>query len=184
MSNKTAKLISPERVEQLLECYGGNPKSWPDDERATALALIQHSSHLKQLQQEAQHLDHLLVQADSVATAISPQAANVVPNADLVDRIVKNLPEQEKPTRHSGRGGSGTTRRPALLTGNWLSMAAASIAVFVVTFSIVELNSLHSHQPKNAVTQQELNSWMWNQIGSDSDSQDDEPLTVMSFLEM
>ena len=36
MNSKTAKLISPERVREILDCYGADPESWPDDERTTA----------------------------------------------------------------------------------------------------------------------------------------------------
>ena len=97
MNGKTAKLISPERVEQLLECYGADPNSWPDDERATASALILHSDRLKQLQKEAEQLDKLLLQADTaVITNVSGKSNNAAVNTALVERIVKNLPAQEK----------------------------------------------------------------------------------------
>jgi len=184
MNGKTAKLISPERVEQLLECYGADPKSWPDDERATASALILHSDHLKQLQKEAEHLDKLLVQADVAVLTDSSANLSDAANVALVERIIKNLPAQGKAARQSLRDSSNSTRKSVCSTSNWLSMAAASIAVIVVTFSIVELSSLHSHKPQNVHTQQELDNWMWTQIGNDVDNDEDEPLTVMSFLEM
>ena len=67
MSAKTSKLITPERVERILECYGSNPDCWPEDEKTAALSLIQHSAQLLKIQQEAEAFDELLVAGEEVA---------------------------------------------------------------------------------------------------------------------
>jgi len=175
MNVKTAKLINQERVERLLECYGANPKSWPDDERATALALIQHSDHLKQLQSKAAQLDQLLVE-DPITTDVADSA--------LLDRIVSVLPAQDQVKRRNWWSKHSNLGKSSVANSGWIGMIAASVAVFAITFSIVELHSSRTPRQQNVLTQQQLDNWMWSQIGGDTDSDDDEPLTMMSFFEM
>jgi hypothetical protein len=52
--------LSPERVETLLEAYGGDPARWPIAERNAALAAIANSPALQSQQKAAQDLDAAL----------------------------------------------------------------------------------------------------------------------------
>ena len=179
MKSKTAKLISPERVIQLLDCYGANPRAWPEDERSTALALIQHSSELKRLQEEAAQLDRFLV------TGTSQEPVSDYTASKLVARIVGNLPEQEMAAQGKAGKPSPGSMQWFFGSGHWLGMMAASIAVFVISISIMNLRPSEISQAPSRLVQQELDAWMWEQIAGDVDSDDEEqPLTMMSFLEL
>lgn len=178
MNSKTAKLISPERVEELLDCYGANRDSWPDDERATALALIQNSSELQRMQQEAEQLDQFLISGDDKVDANAPV------DSKLVSRIVNNLPEQNKAQQVGSAINHAHSKRLLFDYHNWIGMAAASIAVFVISVSIMNLqpSSVPREQPR--LVQTELDEWMWEQVTGELDSEDEEPITMMALLEM
>jgi len=172
MNSKTAKLISPERVIELLDCYGADPDAWPDDERITALALIQHSSQLKDLQNEARALDNFLCEGDAKHRADEPV------DMQLLSRITANLPPQEKTGKSLHRG-----RKPSLFdVGNWTGMVAATIAVFVITVSIVELHPSSTTAKQSGASQAELDYWMWQQVTGEADNEDEDPLTMMALF--
>ncbi len=179
-----AKLITPERVVELLDCYGANPEAWPDDERAAALALIQHSTELQNLQREAGQLDWLLISGGMQQNPREPA------DVQLISRIVNNLPAQVKSGKYSGRHeGVSKTRRPLIDFGGWTGMVAASIAVFVITLSIMEFHSPSpSSQPQSSVSQPELDYWMWRQVTgeTETDAEDDEeePMTLMALIDL
>lgn len=177
MNSKTAKLISPERVVELLDCYGADPQAWPDDERTTALALIQHSIELKNLQQQARELDGLLAANDIQLRIAEPVDMN------LVSRIVDNLPAQNARGQNVGRRQNNPGRRPVFDFGNWIGMVAASIAVLGITVSIMELHPTPVAQPQSNVSQAELDYWMWQQVTGEADIEDEEPLTMMALFE-
>jgi len=173
MNSKTAKLISPERVVELLDCYGADPEAWPDDERITALALIQHSSQLKDLQSEARELDNFLCGGDA------RRSANESVDMRLVSRITANLPAQEKTSQKSLHRG----RKSSLFDfGSWTGMVAATIAVFVITVSIVELHPSSTGEKQSGASQAELDYWMWQQVTGEADNEDEDPLTMMALF--
>jgi hypothetical protein len=173
MNSKTAKLISPERVVELLDCYGADPEAWPDDERITALALIHHSSQLKKLQNEARVLDNFLCGSGATHRADEPV------DMQLVSRITANLPPQEKASRQSLQRG----RKSSLFdVGSWTGMVAATIAVFVITVSIVELHPSSTTAKQSDVSQAELDYWMWQQVTGEADNEDEDPLTMMALF--
>lgn len=178
MNTNTTKLISPERVAELFDCYGANPDSWPDDERAIALALIQNSSGLQSLQREAEKLDQFLVNGDE-----KPET-KVPVNSKLVARIVDHLPEQDGTRQHGSTSDRKHTGHSWFNFNGWIGMAAASIAVFVISVSILNLqpSSLPNEQP--ALVQTELDEWMWEQVTGETDTEDEEPMTIMALLEM
>ena len=178
MNAKTAKLISPERVAQLLDCYGANPKAWPEDERSTALALIQHSSELKQLQLDAQQLDQFLSAGDSQGVM---QARA---DSKLVAAIVSDLPQQEEAVHLGSHSTGSQSSRSIFSSGNWLGMIAASVAVFVISVSILELKPATAPQTQLNLSQQELDYWMWEQVTGESVGEDEEPLTMLTLLEL
>ncbi len=75
-------MMNLDRFAELLAAYGTNPAQWPQDERAAAEALAQASSTARQLLQEAEALDALLMQRAPMP-AFSP---------DLAARILAQLP--------------------------------------------------------------------------------------------
>ncbi|WP_455207867.1 hypothetical protein [Kaarinaea lacus] len=178
MNSKTAKLISPERVVELFDCYGANPEAWPDDERSTALVLIQHSTELQNLQREAGQLDKLLT------SGVIQQEMNEPVDLSLVSRIVDNLPAQEKVREHVAGHGNAVAKRTFFDFGNWASMVAASIAVFVITVSIMDLHPSSTAQRNSDAVQTELDYWMWQQVTGEIDNDEEEPLTMMALFEL
>ena len=174
-NSNTTKLISPERVEELFDCYGANPDAWPDDERATALTLIENSSQLQGLQREAKQLDRFLVSGEN------QQEINAPVDSKLVARIVDYLPEQ-----HSSRQPEHS-KRPLFDLGDWfgskwIGMAAASIAVVVISVSIMNLQTISVPQDQPVVIQAELEEWMWEQVTGETDNEEDEPISFMTLL--
>jgi hypothetical protein len=176
MNSKTAKLISRERVMELLDCYGADPQAWPEDERTTALALIQHSTELKNLQKEARKLDRFLV-GDNMQPAFAGPA-----DKQLVSRIVSSLPAQIAGGQNVRQQRDKPGRRPLFDFSNWIGMVAASVAVFVITVSIMELNPTSVSQPQNGISQAELDYWMWQQVTGEVENEDEEPLTMMALF--
>ncbi|WP_455223549.1 hypothetical protein [Kaarinaea lacus] len=174
MNSKTAKLISPERVVELLDCYGADPEAWPDDERVTALALIQHSTQLQNLQKEAKQLDQFL------STGAMQSRTDEPVDMQLVSRITANLPAQEKTSDKLLRHG----RKPSLLDfSSWTGMVAATIAVFVITVSIMELHPSSTSEQQYNESQAELDYWMWQQVTGEVDNEEEEPLNMMALFE-
>ncbi|WP_455365765.1 hypothetical protein [Kaarinaea lacus] len=177
MNSKTAKLITPERVMELLDCYGADPESWPDDERTTALALIQNSTQLKNLQNEARELDHFLAGGEMKQDAVEPV------DMKLVSRITANLPAQDKPVKRITQDSRRAVKRSLFDPGSWTGMIAASLAVFAITVSIMELQSTPGSRPQSSVSQAELDYWMWQQVTGETENEDEEPLTMMVLFE-
>ena len=179
MNGKTAKLISPERVRQLFECYGSNPDSWPLDEKVAALSLIQHSSELQELQKETSRFDEILNGYD-VSNEIEVDV-----NQDLLASIVNALPEQEarKNSQYSNRKREDKHR--FFDFNRTIGAVAASVAVMVITFSIMTLAPETTHnRSANLASQAELDGWMWQQVAGEPAEDFDEPLTMMALLEL
>lgn len=180
-NGNTTKLISPERVEALFDSYGANPDAWPDDERATALVLIQNSSELQDLQRQAEQLDQFLMIGDNRSQSNEPV------DSKLVARIVDHLPEQDKSTRVDATSIRKRSRRPLFdisewLGNKWIGMAAASIAVLLISVSIMNLHTVSVPNEQPSLAQVELDEWMWEQVTGEANSEDDEPITFMTLL--
>jgi len=183
MVAKTAKLITPDRVKKLLDCYGANPDCWPMDEKVSALSLIQHSSELRELQQNVAGFDRML-KASDISTDIEGSS-----NDELLQRIIEALPEQEhKPNRQFVNKIAGK-KRYFLDFNSSIGALAASIAIVAITLSIVNLNHenikpLSSVTVTSAASGVELDNWMWEQVMGEPVDDTDEPMTMMALLEL
>ena len=179
MTANTVKLISPERVRKLFECYGPNPDSWPLDEKVSALSLIQHSSELQELQREMKGFEKLLKQSD-VSRVIDDDG-----DRELLNRIVGALPEQDSKPDPAFTNRSQRDGRSFFDLNRTMGAIAASVAVVAITLSIVTLKP-ESSRPDSPVVaaQTELDRWMWDQVFGDPVDDSEEPLTMMSLLEM
>ena len=71
------------RFAELLDAYGADPRRWPANERAAALALAQASTEARRLLEQATATDALLAMPPSIA-----------PSSDLAARIMAQLPAQ------------------------------------------------------------------------------------------
>ncbi len=85
----TDKLVTIERLRDLLAAYGARPGKWPSDERAAAQALIETSAEARELFEEEQALDALLqkVAEPQVSAALQSRVLSISPSAaPLADR--------------------------------------------------------------------------------------------------
>lgn len=180
MSGKTAKLISPERVKRILECYGSNPETWPEDEKVAALSLIQHSRELHDLQQQTAELDNLLKSADSVV------AINDEPGSDeLLNKIVNALPEQDRKPDPRFANHLPNSKKSFFDLNHSLGAIAASLAVVAISMSIVTLSPTNINPEASVASSQSvLDEWMWEQVMGEPADEAEEPLSMMALLEL
>jgi hypothetical protein len=74
-----------ERFETLVDAYGSESDLWPDDERASAQALLDQSDEAQRIVDEAAELDGLLGQSPAVE-----------PSAALRQRVLDAAPSPHK----------------------------------------------------------------------------------------
>lgn len=179
MSAKTVKLISPERVKSIFDCYGANPDCWPNDEKVAALSLIQNSSELQELQREAASFDKLLKNSD--LEIVTDQAAT----SELLEKIVGSLPEQDKKPNSRFTNNESSHKRSFFDLNRSLAAIAASIAVVAISLSIATMTP-ESVKPVSSVamSQTELDDWMWEQVVGESTDESEEPLSMLALLEL
>lgn len=118
--------MTPERFRELVDAYGGDPRRWPDAERAAALALAGEDARARAMLGEAKGLDSLLdgmqikppaidtarIVAAAARLAQEPDTANVVPLA-----------------RKRG------ALRPVLVWTRGAALAAATVCGFIIGMS-------------------------------------------------
>lgn len=180
MSTNTVKLISPERVKAILDCYGSDPAAWPQDEKVAALTLIQHSSELRDLQLEAAKLDRLLSEEAAMEPGLDQAASE-----DLINEIIDKLPEQEKKRNPQFINRDSGSTRSLFDWNRTFGAIAASIAVAAISLSIFTI-SPESVKPVSSVaaSQIELDNWMWEQVAGESVDDSEEPMSMMALLEL
>ena len=192
MSNVTTKLVTPTRLQQLLDCYGSSPSSWPEDERQAALSLLKGSPELITVRDQTQSLDNQLAQIHELEHNTVDQTAV----QSLQQRIMNQLPEQELPGRNNSAScnknitkGEGSTHHPQR-SKVWIGSIAASL--FIVSLSAGVIHQLFSpaHDP---VSQQSSNianndfaQWAWEDITGESLAveTDNEPTTLLALVDM
>ena len=72
-----------QRLQELLDAYGADPRGWPEEERAAAVELLTHSVEAQTAQEKTAQLDCLLDLSPSVQVS-----------ATLKRRIVAQIPLQ------------------------------------------------------------------------------------------
>jgi|GEM_PF-2107984 len=196
MESKTAKLVNEQRVIELLDCYGADADNWPQEERSSASALIKNSLDLQKRQHEARQLDELMGVTDC------RKSLDARPDAAAVARIVSALPEQPMDNtvnlhgyrQQQAREQSPTHRAGKRWNAKWTYSAAA--AVFLAIGVILQQPS-QPLQPSQtirtaAVSQEELDLWMWQEatglsdavLSEQSQEDGDMPITFMAMMEL
>ena len=100
----TDKLITIERLKDLLAAYGARPGLWPAEERAAAQALIDTSDDARTLYDEEQALDALLqnVIEPEVSAALTGRVRSMAlptataPSASFMARLMDSLRPQSR----------------------------------------------------------------------------------------
>jgi hypothetical protein len=166
MINDPVKLVTPQRVEQLLDCYGGSPQAWPEEERAAALALLESSTELQRLRKEALILDRAM----NLTEAAAPTAE---PTADLAQKILGQLPAQDSAHQpnHVGRHKPGQDqRRPysriTLFNRIWVWPGVAVCGAAAVALAIALWSPQPVIEPKYRLTTaaNDFDDWVWEEV--------------------
>lgn len=160
MTTNTQNKMSSARVETLIEAYGSDTRSWPEQEREAALALLAKSPALQALYREAQQLDvALLAEVDELEL-----------DEALLSRIVRGLPEQPVPA----------ARRISL--HGWSAALAAGVAAVAILFAVI--NTPPARQPMEQLALQDIDFLLWQEVTgqSSAESNDDAPVDFMSML--
>lgn len=79
--SNTSSEVDVERFAELVDAYGAEPSAWPEQERPSALRLLEHSEQAVRLLEEAAQLDGLLA-----------DVLDVEPSMGLRDRILEQAP--------------------------------------------------------------------------------------------
>lgn len=200
MTEKPMKFINPQRVHELLDCYGADATRWPEDERAAALAMIHNKSgqhkDLRDKYLDAQVLDMALGLQQGVQTNIHAAAVGV--NQHIVDSILNRLPPQVP----AQQGHDDTTADTASLKDSniialenkhrafkhpWLQFGiAATFAIVTVTGllylpqhskpqSLATASTTQNPQKAQLVAKSaasELDQWLWQEVVGET-SEDD-----------
>ena len=171
----TSKLVSIDRVIELLDCYGANTQNWPEDERAAAKTLIKQSDELQQYQEKTQRMDKLM--------GIGPNHNSLSQRADahVVANIINNLPKQAHIS-------SALPHENKLLksANSWLKLgiAATFAAIFFASFvTVTQLTSTESITVATA-TQNDLDQWIWQEVTDQPIEDNDDTLTFMAMLDL
>jgi hypothetical protein len=207
--NVTTKLVTPTRFRQILDCYGGSPSSWPEDERQAALNLLNNSAELRALQDEVLLLDKPLDKLFAQTYALEHDAIDQHAVQGLQQRIMNQLPEQEplaKPGKtEKDETSDGSTRSLHHNRFWWASIAAS---VFIVSLSLGVIHQLNTpdHAPSSDRTpvaqksedtgsddigsdnmgKNEFAQWAWEDITGESLSSDSDkdPTTLLALVEL
>lgn len=155
--------ISVDRVTGLIEAYGGNPQSWPVQERDAAIKLVKSSPLLQRQIYEAEQLDEMLL----------ARPVDEIVDEALLARIVDNLPEQPVV--------SDVVVKPGRLQ-YWPTAIAA--AVTGVAIMLVVMNGPQQEMQHEQLALQEIDYWLWQDVTDQVsfDSSEELPTDFMSML--
>ncbi len=85
-------MISIDRAKKIIQCYGGDPNTWPEHERKEILQLLLDSKRLTDMQQQALAIDSFFGLVEQKTGDL-----NYRPGDQLcADRILSNLPVQQR----------------------------------------------------------------------------------------
>ncbi len=184
MAGKTAKLVTEQRVIELLACYGGDAASWPDEERAAAAALIKNSTQLRQRQREARELD------ERMGLAAVRESLDKRPDSAVVAGIVNALAAGTAVNLSDRRQSAKRHIRPRW----YYSVAAAAVMVLAVgimmQYSTRPLSSADGTPVRMAaVSADELDVWMWREATGSGEAdlvqeEADQSITFLAMVEL
>ena len=120
-------MITHERARQILNCYGGDPRRWPENERTAMERLLSSHSELQKLQEQCLQLDNRLTELFSIQEekTFEPLALKIL--ARLPDR-----PDDDAQPIARARGKLQTLLQPLLdrPIPVW-SMAGAALVILL-----------------------------------------------------
>lgn len=192
MSKITTKLVTNNRLRQLIDCYGSESTCWPENERQAALSLLKGSPELRHYRDDARRLDTILEQ-------LKVQENNTI-NTDatqsLQQRIMHGLPEQQSTSSKDYVDEQPATENTVTVqhTGSsrfWIGSIAASL--FIISLSAGIIHQLMSpgqkivNPPNNTLqVDNEFAQWAWEDITGESlvEETDNDPGTLLAMVEL
>ncbi|MDF1583067.1 MAG: hypothetical protein RQ733_01760 [Methyloprofundus sp.] len=160
-------MMSTTRATHILNSYGGDPDSWPAQERQALLQEIASNSELLHLQQQAQQFDRQL-------QSINEYSESLISRADT-QRLANKIRSQINKTPVHKQDKKVAWLDPFLQAMNHYQtqMITASILVIICTVGFVKFNETLLIKTTPAVILANVDSevWLMEQV---IESQDDE----------
>ncbi len=182
MTDDPVGVVTHQRVKELLDCYGGWPQAWPEQERAAAWALLKSSTELQRLREEALVLDKALNLPSSARVATTTEAT-----AALARKILGELPEPGL-ARQPNQTDAHISRsdRHRALSWTWLSrswpwvgVAMCGVAAAALVITLLSPQPIVERQVRVTTAANDFEDWVWEEVldqtpedpisGSDSD---------------
>ena len=182
MSKPTTRLVTQNRLKELLECYGSSSSFWPAEERQAALNLLNGSPELITQQSQIQSLDKLLMEYRNLeSNSIDQRAVQ-----SLQQRIMSQLPEQELPESNTD-----DIDRPTLYPYRFRFLAGSIAAsILVASLSLGVIHQLYppennpTIQPSAEIASNAFSQWAWEDITGESiePESENDPTTLYALV--
>lgn len=180
MNSITTKLVTSTRLRQLIDCYGSESSSWPEDERQAALSLLKGSPELNQYRNDTRKLDKLLAQLQSTEIQTIDQTAM----QSLQQHIMQKLPEQES-------NASNTSVRNKNRSRFWMGSIAASLFIVGLSAGVIHQlinpgQNIIGSQASISQANNEFEQWAWEDVTGESLTidTDNDPTTLLALVEL
>lgn len=196
MSKVTTKLITATRLRQLLDCYGADSTSWPEDERQAALSLLRGYPELTNYREQIHALDRLLKQLKAQEDNVLDQQAVQT----LQQRIMHNLPEQTLPASnnhthdHTTDNQVNSSRQSSHRSRMWMGSIAASLFIVSLSVGVIYQHVAPEQETGNMQTNHiagndlgdVFTQWAWEDITGETlaTATDSEPATLLALVEL
>lgn len=175
--------VTSERVEQLLASYGSNSNCWPEQERDSALELINQNSHLKNNWLQAQRLDQAMGLIEVPEQAPDQSETE---NEALLGKILEALPQQEQAQLVQATKAATPIRRKGASFVHKMpfkGMMAAGFALVITAVVTFNIEYPAKNDNTNTVAQVELEQWFWEEIAVESTQHSEEAIDLMAMID-
>lgn len=168
MTDDPVRVVTHQRVKELLDCYGGSPQAWPEQERAAAWALLKSSTELQRLREEALSLDQALDLPRRARGATTTEAT-----ADLAKKILGQLPgpglarQPNQTDRHISRPDQPRAfSRVTLLNRSWVwaGVAVCGVAAVALTITLLSPQPVIERQIRVTIAANDFEDWVWEEV--------------------
>ncbi len=162
------KVVTHQRVKELLNCYGGSSQAWPQQERAAAWALLENSTELQRLREEALLLDQALNLPQSARMATTTE-----PTADLARKILGRLSEPglarqpNQTDRHIRQSHQHRAfSRVTLLNRSWVwaGVAVCGAAAVALVITLLLPQPVIERQVRLTTAANDFEDWVWEEV--------------------
>jgi hypothetical protein len=168
MTDDPVKVVTHQRVKELLDCYGGSSQAWPEQERAAAWALLESSTELQRLREEALLLDQALNLPRRAGMATTTAAT-----ADLARKILGQLPEAgltrqpNQTDRHISRPDQHRALSWATLLNwswVWAGVAVGAAAAVALVITLLPPQPVIDRQVRVTTAANDFEDWVWEEV--------------------